>query len=155
MLSVTEPPMSQLPRTEDRGEAPEHGATLTRSRRRQNSRHRPRGAYEAGRFRMDFNGYEVFIDGEHVHLCLREFELLRALVRSPNRVLSRGEIIRIAWGDEARIDARTIDVHIRRLRMRLERDEAHPELIVTVRGVGYKFSDRALRAPTTGAAPGS
>jgi len=146
-------PMPQLPWTEDRSEALQCGATHARTRRRRSPRRRLR-AYEAGWFRIDYDAYDVVVGGKRVHLRLREFELLHALVRFPNRVFSRGEILRMAWRDDERVDARTIDVHIRRLRMRLERDEAHPELIVTVRGVGYKFSDRALQAARTGTALG-
>ena len=107
---------------------------------------RPRHVYEKGRLRIDFDAYEVFVDGQQVFPFLREFELLRFLVKFPNRVFDRSEIISSVWGDDADVDPRTIDVHVRRLRTWIERDAAHPELIVTVRGVGYKFDDRALLA---------
>lgn len=106
------------------------------------------GVYENGRLRIDFDAYEVFLDGQEVRLYLREFELLRFLVQYPNRVFSREQLLESVWGNSISADPRTIDVHVRRLRMHIERDDAHPEIILTVRGVGYKFADRALSAPT-------
>ncbi len=105
------------------------------------------GVYENGRLRIDFDAYEVFLDGQEVRLYLREFELLRFLVQYPNRVFSREQLLESVWGNSISADPRTIDVHVRRLRMQIERDDAHPEIILTVRGVGYKFADRALSAP--------
>jgi two-component system alkaline phosphatase synthesis response regulator PhoP len=105
---------------------------------------RPPDVYERGRLRIDFDTYEVFLDGTKVDLSLREFELLRFFVRSPNRVFDRLQILDLVWGDETHVEPRTVDVHVRRLRQRIERDDANPELILTVRGVGYKFNDRAL-----------
>jgi two-component system response regulator RegX3 len=104
----------------------------------------PADIYEKGRLRIDFDAYEVVVDGRPARLFLREFQLLRLLVRSANRVFTREEIIDALWGGEASVDARTVDVHIHRLRACIERDDVHPELIVTVRGVGYKFADRTL-----------
>jgi two-component system alkaline phosphatase synthesis response regulator PhoP len=94
--------------------------------------------------RIDFDAYEVFLNDRKIDLTLREFNLLRFLVESPNRVFSRVQILDSVWGGNTRITPRAIDVHIRRLRKRLELDDARPELIVTVRGVGYKFDDRVL-----------
>jgi phosphate regulon transcriptional regulator PhoB len=105
---------------------------------------RPPEVYERGRLRVDFDTYEVFLDGQPVELSLREFELLRFFVRSPNRVYDRLQILDLVWGQDTHVEPRTVDVHVRRLRKRIERDDAHPELILTVRGVGYKFNDRAL-----------
>jgi two-component system alkaline phosphatase synthesis response regulator PhoP len=100
--------------------------------------------YEKGRLRIDFDTFEVFLDGAKIDLSLREFELLRFFVRSPNRVYDRLQILDLVWGQDTYVEPRTVDVHIRRLRMRIERDDANPELICTVRGVGYRFNDRAL-----------
>jgi len=100
--------------------------------------------YEKGRLRIDFAAYEVWLDNQPVHLSLRDFELLRFFVRSPNRVYERGLILKLVWGNDTHVTQRTVDVHVRRLRLRIERDPAAPELIVTVRGVGYRFNDRAL-----------
>jgi two-component system alkaline phosphatase synthesis response regulator PhoP len=105
---------------------------------------RPHEVYEKGRLRVDFDTYDVTLDGKPIELSLREFELLRFFVRSPNRVFERLQILDLVWGQDTYVEPRTVDVHVRRLRTRIERDDAHPELIVTVRGVGYKFNDRAL-----------
>ncbi len=106
----------------------------------------PHEIYQKGRLRLDCERYEVTLDGKPLDLSLREFELLRFFVRSPNRVYDRLQILDLVWGQDTYVEPRTVDVHIRRLRARIERDDAHPELIVTVRGVGYKFNDRALEA---------
>lgn len=100
--------------------------------------------YEKGRLRLDLDTYEVFLDGQQVDLSLREFELLRFFVGSPNRVYDRLQLLDLVWGHDTHVEPRTVDVHVRRLRKRIERDDANPELIVTVRGVGYKFNERAL-----------
>ncbi|MFQ5665443.1 MAG: response regulator [Candidatus Binatia bacterium] len=102
--------------------------------------------YEKGRLRIDFDTYEVFLDGDKVPLSLREFELLRFFVRSPNRAYDRLQILDLVWGQDTYVEPRTVDVHVRRLRQRIERDDANPELIRTVRGVGYRFNDRALES---------
>jgi len=107
---------------------------------------RPRRIYEKGRLRIDFDAYEVFLDNRRVHLFLREYEVLCFLAQWPNRVFDRSEILNAVWGLNAPIDPRTIDVHIRRLRAAVERDPGRPELILTVRRVGYKFDERALQA---------
>ncbi|HVN87578.1 MAG TPA: response regulator transcription factor [Candidatus Binatia bacterium] len=107
---------------------------------------RPHDVYQKGRLRVDFDTYEVTLDGRPIELSLREFELLRFFVRSPNRVYDRLQILDLVWGQDTYVEPRTVDVHVRRLRARIERDDANPELIVTVRGVGYKFNDRALES---------
>jgi len=107
---------------------------------------RPHEFYERGRLRIDFDTYQVFLDEQEVKLSLREYELLAFFVRHPNRVYERTQLLDLVWGRDTYVEPRTVDVHVRRLRMRIERDDAHPELIVTVRGVGYKFNDAALDA---------
>jgi two-component system alkaline phosphatase synthesis response regulator PhoP len=102
--------------------------------------------YEHGRLRVDFDRHEVWIGGEKVEFSLREFELLRFFVRNPNRVFDRLTILDLVWGQDTYVEPRTVDVHVRRLRVLVERDAAHPELIQTVRGVGYKFNEAALDA---------
>ncbi len=92
--------------------------------------------------RIDFDKRVVENRGEPVRLTYVEFEILAALARSPGRVFSRGQLLERIWGDAAYRDPRTVDVHIRHLREKLESDSAHPELILTVRGVGYRFKDR-------------
>jgi phosphate regulon transcriptional regulator PhoB len=104
----------------------------------------PHVVFERGRLRIDFDTYEVFVEGAPVNLSLREFELLKFFVRSPYRVYDRLQLLDLVWGQEVHVEPRTVDVHIRRLRKRIERDDAAPELLVTVRGVGYKFNPDAL-----------
>jgi two-component system, OmpR family, alkaline phosphatase synthesis response regulator PhoP len=106
----------------------------------------PPDRYERGRLRMDFGTYEAWLDGRPLGLSLREFELLKFFVRNPQRVFDRLGILDLVWGQDTYVEPRTVDVHVRRLRVQVERDPAHPELILTVRGVGYKFDDRALEA---------
>jgi len=91
---------------------------------------------------IDFKSYEVTVDGKRVDLSPTEFRLLKFLSRNPGRVYSREQILDRVWGDEAFVEPRTVDVHIRRLRSRIEHDESSPDYIVTVRGAGYKFMDR-------------
>ena len=97
---------------------------------------------EHGDLRIDFAKRSVELRGEPVRLTYVEFEILSTLARSPGRVFSRGMLLERLWGDSAYRDPRTIDVHIRHLREKLERDAREPELIFTVRGVGYHFRDR-------------
>jgi DNA-binding response OmpR family regulator len=92
--------------------------------------------------RVDFEKRQVDVRGEPVRLTYVEFEILAALARSPGRVFSRTMLLERVWGDSAYRDPRTVDVHIRHLREKLERDPRHPELIFTMRGVGYRFRDR-------------
>ncbi len=104
----------------------------------------PHEVFERGRLRLDFDTYEVFVGGVHTGLSLREFELLKFFVRNPYRVYDRLQLLDLVWGRDTHVEPRTVDVHIRRLRKHIERDDANPELIVTVRGVGYKFNPDAL-----------
>jgi two-component system, OmpR family, alkaline phosphatase synthesis response regulator PhoP len=108
---------------------------------------RPHQSWERGRLRIDLDGYEAFLDGKPLHLSLREFELLRFFVRNPERAFSRGDILDLVWGADTHVEPRTVDVHVRRLRLQVERDDANPELILTVRGFGYKFLPDALDKP--------
>ena len=95
-----------------------------------------------GELSIDFAKRQVELRGEPVRLSYVEFEILAALARSPGRVFSRSMLLERLWGDSSFRDPRTIDVHIRHLREKLEQDPANPELIFTVRGVGYHFRDR-------------
>jgi DNA-binding response OmpR family regulator len=99
-------------------------------------------ALEDGELRIDFDRREVTIDGKEVRLTYVEFEILAALARNPGRVYSRQTLLERVWGDSAYRDPRTVDVHIRHLREKLERDPKTPELVQTMRGVGYRFRDR-------------
>jgi DNA-binding response OmpR family regulator len=85
----------------------------------------------------------VRVRGTTVELTFVEFEILNALARNPGRVFTRDMILTRIWGDSAYRDPRTIDVHIRHLREKLETDAKDPEYLFTVRGVGYKFRDQA------------
>jgi DNA-binding response OmpR family regulator len=95
-----------------------------------------------GELTVDFAKRSVALRGEPVRLTYVEFEILSTLARSPGRVFSRSMLLERLWGDSSYRDPRTIDVHIRHLREKLELDPAEPELIFTVRGVGYHFRDR-------------
>ena len=100
--------------------------------------------YERGRLRIDFGAYEVFVGGVKKDLALREFELLRFFVRHPMRVYSREQLLDLVWGRDTFVEPRTVDVHVRRLRQQIERDDSKPELLLTVRSVGYRFNPEAL-----------
>jgi DNA-binding response OmpR family regulator len=91
---------------------------------------------------IDFPKRAVTIRGERVDLTFVEFEILGALARNPGRVFTRDMLLTRIWGDSAFRDQRTIDVHIRHLREKLERDPKDPEYLFTVRGVGYRFRDK-------------
>lgn len=101
-------------------------------------------AYDRGGLKIDFTNYEVFARGKNVKLTLKEFELLRFLVQNPNRVLSRDQLLDRVWGGETYVTPRTVDVHVRRLRKAIEKDDSNPKWILTLRGVGYKFDEKAL-----------
>lgn len=103
---------------------------------------RPHEIYDRGGLRIDFDSYEVHVDDERVELSLREFELLRFFATHPNRVYDRSQLLELVWGPDTFVEPRTVDVHIRRLRRRIERDDSTPEWIITVRGVGYMFDER-------------
>lgn len=101
-------------------------------------------AYERGGLKIDFATYEVSLHGKTIKLTLKEFELLRFLVQNPNRVLSRDQLLDRVWGGDTFVTPRTVDVHIRRLRKAIEKDDSKPKWILTLRGVGYKFDEKAL-----------
>ncbi len=102
------------------------------------------GVYERGRLRIDFGTYQVFVEGKRRELALREFELLKFFVQHPMRVYTREQLLDMVWGRDTFVEPRTVDVHVRRLRQHIERDDANPELILTVRSVGYRFNPEAL-----------
>jgi phosphate regulon transcriptional regulator PhoB len=104
----------------------------------------PLPTYDKGGLKIDFTTYEVFARGKIVKLTLKEFELLKFLVQNPNRVLSRDQLLDRVWGGETFVTPRTVDVHIRRLRKAIEKDDSKPRWILTLRGVGYKFDEKAL-----------
>ncbi|MFW6091048.1 MAG: response regulator [Actinomycetota bacterium] len=94
---------------------------------------------EAGPVRMDVERHVVTVDGESIQLPLKEFELLELLLRNAGRVLTRGQLIDRIWGADYVGDTKTLDVHVKRLRAKIERDPARPAQLLTVRGLGYKL----------------
>jgi DNA-binding response OmpR family regulator len=98
-------------------------------------------AIESGELKIDFGRRVVTLSGEEVKVTYVEFEILGALARSPGRVLGRETLLEHVWGDSEYRDPRTVDVHIRHLREKLEADPKNPEYLLTVRGVGYRFRE--------------
>lgn len=94
---------------------------------------------EAGPVRMDVDRHTVQVNGGAVTLPLKEFDLLEYLLRNSGRVLTRGQLIDRVWGADYVGDTKTLDVHVKRLRSKIEADPAKPEHLVTVRGLGYKL----------------
>jgi two-component system response regulator RegX3 len=94
---------------------------------------------EAGPVRMDVERHVVAVDGESVALPLKEFDLLELLLRNAGRVLTRMQLIDRVWGSDYVGDTKTLDVHVKRLRAKIEPDPANPRYLLTVRGLGYKL----------------
>jgi two-component system response regulator RegX3 len=94
---------------------------------------------EAGPVRMDVERHTVTVAGEEVALPLKEFDLLEYLLRNVGRVLTRGQLIDRVWGADYVGDTKTLDVHVKRLRSKIEPDPSSPQHLVTVRGLGYKY----------------
>jgi two-component system, OmpR family, response regulator RegX3 len=94
---------------------------------------------EGGRVRMDVDRHMVEVDGSPVPMPLKEFELLELLMRNPGRVLTRGQLIDRVWGSDYFGDTKTLDVHIKRIRSKIEVHPSEPVQLVTVRGLGYRF----------------
>jgi len=94
---------------------------------------------EAGTVRMDIERHTVSVSGEIVNMPLKEFELLEYLLRNAGRVLTRGQLIDRVWGTDYFGDTKTLDVHIKRIRSRIEATPSEPTMLVTVRGLGYRF----------------
>lgn len=93
----------------------------------------------AGPVRMDVERHVVTVHGESISFPLKEFELLEMLLRNAGRVLTRGQLIDRVWGGDYVGDTKTLDVHVKRIRSKIEPDPAAPRFLVTVRGLGYKF----------------
>ena len=94
---------------------------------------------EAGPVRMDVERHVVYVDGQQIAMPLKEFELLEMLLRNTGRVLTRMQLIDRVWGSDYVGDTKTLDVHIKRLRAKIEPEPASPRYILTVRGLGYKL----------------
>ena len=99
------------------------------------------GPIEVGDVRIDEQRHEVVVRGDRLALPLKEFDLLLALVSNAGRVLTRDQLIDTVWGEDYVGDTKTLDVHIKRLRNKVEADPSNPVAIVTIRGLGYKFAD--------------
>jgi two-component system response regulator RegX3 len=97
------------------------------------------GVLRAGGITLDVERHEVTVNGEKVQMPLKEFELLELLMENVNRVLTRGQIIDRVWGSNYFGDTKTLDVHVKRIRSKIEDDPARPKYLTTVRGLGYKF----------------
>ena len=98
-------------------------------------------AFDYRGLHIDFKSYQVTVDGQPIGLSSREFKLLQFFTSHPGRVYSRDQLLDRVWGDEAFVEPRTVDVHISRLRGAIEPDKENPRYILTVRGIGYKFTD--------------
>ncbi|GAB3608968.1 MULTISPECIES: response regulator [Humibacter] len=96
---------------------------------------------EAGTVRMDVDRHTVSVSGVDTPMPLKEFELLELLLRNAGRVLTRGQLIDRVWGSDYFGDTKTLDVHIKRIRSRIEANPSEPRMLVTVRGLGYRFED--------------
>lgn len=94
-----------------------------------------------GHLSVDFEAHRVTVDGVPVSLSPREYDLLKALIRNRGRVLTREMLLEQVWGESRYIDPRTVDVHVRWLRQKVEKDPSNPTLIQTIRGVGYRFGE--------------
>lgn len=99
------------------------------------------GVLTIGLVRMDVDKHQVTVDGREVAMPLKEFELLELLLRNAGRVLTRGQLIDRVWGADYFGDTKTLDVHVKRIRSKIEPDPSNPRMLVTVRGLGYRFED--------------
>ena len=97
------------------------------------------GIVEVGAVRMDVERHSVSVEGREVNMPLKEFELLELLLRNAGRVLTRGQLIDRVWGSDYFGDTKTLDVHIKRIRSKIEQSPSEPTRLVTVRGLGYRF----------------
>jgi two-component system response regulator RegX3 len=91
--------------------------------------------------RLDADRHAVFVRGAETAMPLKEFELLELLLRNAGRVLTRGQLIDRVWGSDYFGDTKTLDVHIKRIRAKIEDDPGEPRMLLTVRGLGYRFED--------------
>ena len=102
-------------------------------------REAPDRIIEGGRVTLDIDRHSVAVDGKEIPMPLREFELLELLMRNAGRVLTRGQLIDRVWGADYFGDTKTLDVHIKRIRSRIEENPSEPVMLRTVRGLGYRF----------------
>jgi two-component system response regulator RegX3 len=97
------------------------------------------GAIEGGPIRMDVERHTLTVNGTSIPMPLKEFELLEFLMRNSGRVLTRGQLMDRVWGSNYVGDGKTLDVHIKRIRSKIEPDPANPVYLSTIRGLGYRF----------------
>jgi two-component system, OmpR family, response regulator RegX3 len=116
-------------------------ARIKAALRRSSTQLRPNEALRAGDLEMDVARHRVTIGGRVVDLRPKEFELLRVLLVDRSRVLDRTTLLQRVWGEDEYIDAGTVDVHVRRLREKIEADPGNPSRVLTVRGLGYKYAE--------------
>jgi two-component system response regulator RegX3 len=116
-------------------------AVLRRRQPNDSGDHDEDGVLEVGPVRMDVERHTVTVSGELVALPLKEFDLLELLMRNAGRVLTRGQLIDRVWGADYVGDTKTLDVHVKRIRSKIEPDPGTPKHLLTVRGLGYKLAD--------------
>ncbi|MEI6623033.1 MAG: response regulator transcription factor [Actinomycetes bacterium] len=114
-------------------------AVLRRRSSEAEEKAKPTSVLEVGPVRMDVDRHQVVVSGTSVKLPLKEFELLEFLLRNAGRVLTRGQLIDRIWGSDYVGDTKTLDVHVKRIRAKIEPDPANPIYLVTLRGLGYKL----------------
>jgi phosphate regulon transcriptional regulator PhoB len=114
-------------------------AVLRRAEVRPDSEKREQFAYRG--LEIDYSSYEANVDGKKIDLNPKELKLLQFLTRHPGRVYTRDQLLDYVWGDETFVEPRTVDVHVSNLRAAIEEDKKKPQYILTVRGIGYKFTD--------------
>lgn len=116
-------------------------AVLRRRQPNESAEHDEDGVLEVGPVRMDVERHTVAVSGDTVALPLKEFDLLELLMRNAGRVLTRGQLIDRVWGADYVGDTKTLDVHVKRIRSKIEPDPGTPKYLLTVRGLGYKLAD--------------
>ena len=115
-------------------------AILRRNQKSQSHTRQEQHIVTAGDMKLDIDGRRVFVGNKEINLTAKEFDVLELLVMNPNKVYSRESLLNLVWGYDYLGDTRTVDVHIRRLREKLERSPAEPEMILTKWGIGYYFA---------------
>jgi DNA-binding response OmpR family regulator len=116
-------------------------ARIKAALRRSSAQVRREEVIRAGDLEMDVGRHRVTIAGDEIGLRPKEFELLRALLTRRGRVFDRSTLLQTVWGEDEYIDRGTVDVHVRRLREKIETDPAKPSRVITVRGLGYKYAE--------------
>jgi two-component system response regulator RegX3 len=121
---------------------PELMARIRAVLRREHQRFARQTQYVCGFLCLNVERHEVTVEGKPIDLTPKEFKILQNFLEHPGKAFSRDELLDQIWGEEAALEQHTLDVHIHSLRQKIESDPTHPRYIVTVRGVGYKLTDR-------------